>query len=124
MYLLPFLAGLVLFASGCSGNTMCRIRLLRLSLENPVRDAERALMDGKREVIGVYGYAVELPGVPDDWKPRGGYTVRMIEGTSDVIIAGPCERFKAAARNYARDYNAVVVKASMGGWTARPSNHP
>lgn len=83
-----------------------------LASADPVRDAQRSLRDRKREVVGVYGYAAILPGVPEGWAPQGGYTVRMIEGTSDAVLAGQCERFNEAAYEYASAHNAVVLKAT------------
>ena len=110
MSFLLLFVGIVVLASGCSP-LGCEARRLMLASTDPMRDAQRSLARGKREVVAIYGYTWILPGVPDNWAPHGGYTVRMIEGTSDMVVGEQCQRFNDAAYEYARAHNAVVVKA-------------
>jgi hypothetical protein len=68
---------------------------------NPERDCQRAIARNDFRFVGVAGYALDVPGVPDYqtryWKSNG---VKVIAGTSDV---GQRD-FNEAARAYARRY--------------------
>jgi hypothetical protein len=74
---------------------------------NPERDCQRAIARNDFRFVGVAGYALDVPGVPDYqtryWKSNG---VKVIAGTSDV---GQRD-FNEAARAYARRYNAALLK--------------
>lgn len=69
-------------------------------------DAEAALSRGDTRLLGLFGYAREVPGAPEGTAYTSGRCqVRMIEGTSDD---GPRE-LNARAREYARRYNERII---------------
>ena len=84
----------------------------RISLPHPDRanaeqDCKRAIAHRDLRFVGVAGYALDVPGVPNYheryWKTNG---VKVIEGTSDVGN----RPFNDAARTYARRYNEELLK--------------
>ncbi len=75
------------------------------------RDARRNWAEGRRHLLGVYGYTSVVPGGPNsqapaDW-PHG---VVFIAGTSDVWEGQYGQRFNQAAHDYAARYNATVLQ--------------
>jgi hypothetical protein len=74
---------------------------------NPEQDCTRAISRRDLRFVGVAGYALDVPGVSDYqtryWKTNG---VKVIRGTSDVGDRA----FNHSAREYARRYNAQLLK--------------
>jgi len=74
---------------------------------NPEKDFRRAIARHDFRFVGVAGFALDVPGVPDyqtrSWKTNG---VKVIAGTSDVGHRD----FNAAARVYATRHNAALLK--------------
>jgi hypothetical protein len=62
-------------------------------------DAAAARARGERYLLGVYGYAVEVPGQTDTK-----LAIKIIEGTSDY----ECSRLNDRARDYARRFNEAM----------------
>ena len=77
-----------------------------LSVGRAEADADTAMARGDASLLGVFGYATEVPAAPEGtvYNP-GRCKVRMIEGTSDE---GPRE-LNGRAREYARRYNARIL---------------
>jgi hypothetical protein len=84
-----------------------RISVSHPKSANPEQDCTRAIGRHDFRFVGVAGYALDVPGVPDYqtryWKTNG---VKVIRGTSDVGDLG----FNESARKYARRYNAHLLK--------------
>ena len=73
-------------------------------------DAKEAASIGDNELLAVYGYTVEIPGVRGDdlvIKSRNGYF--MIGGTGDHTRNPSCRSRNERARNYALIYNKTIV---------------
>jgi len=74
---------------------------------DPAQDCRRAIAHHDLRFVGVAGYALDVPGVPDYheryWKTNG---VKVITGTSDTGDRA----FNEAARAYARRYNEQLLK--------------
>ena len=81
-----------------------------LNLTEPENDAERHLAAGDQRVIGIHGYSISFPGLPDDasiaLSEESGY--RTIEGTSDCVIGGRHMELIAVATRYAERYNRHI----------------
>ncbi len=84
-----------------------RITVRHPDTANAEEDCRRAISRHDLRFVGVPGYALDVPGVPDYhnrcWKTNG---VKVIAGTSDVGDIA----FNETARKYARRYNAELVK--------------
>jgi hypothetical protein len=78
-----------------------------LNLAEPERDAERHLAAGDFRVIGIYGYSINFPGIPDEAWMRifAEERFRAIEGTSDCVIGGRHMELISIASKYAERYN-------------------
>jgi hypothetical protein len=78
----------------------------RYAAANPVRDFRDAVGRGDHYFVGLYGFALEVPGV-DDYHERYAdrVPVRMIEGTSDAIKSAEFGRLNDACREYAYEFN-------------------
>lgn len=73
-------------------------------------DARRNWSEGRRHLLGVYGYTSVVPGGPNSQAPIGwSHGVVFIAGTSDVWEGAHSQRFNAAAHDYAARYNAAVL---------------
>jgi hypothetical protein len=83
------------------------IRIAHPESASPEQDCMRATGRHDLRFVGVAGFALDVPGVPDYqaryWKTNG---VKIIARTSDVGDRA----FNDAARNYARRYNAQLLK--------------
>ena len=72
-----------------------------------VKDVEASISQNDFRFCGIYGYAVDVPGVPKEFlKGTDSSHVWMIEGTSDDIQD---VRRQALCRKYAEQYNKMVV---------------
>lgn len=73
-------------------------------------DAHRNWAEGRRHLLGVYGYTAVVPGGPNSQAPVGwSHGVIFIAGTSDVWEGAHGQRFNRAAHDYAARYNAAVL---------------
>ena len=84
---------------------------VRFSLDalEPARaeaDARAAISQGDEHLLGVYGYAAEVPGTTDD---ATSFDVLMIEDTSDYLRDKAHVRFNDRAVAYASAYNRVIL---------------
>jgi hypothetical protein len=66
--------------------------------------------------IAVYGYATDIPGVPEHLQHPlvEQHRVRYIEGTSDNITSPEYDRLVGKAERYARRYNEMLVDYLRG----------
>lgn len=78
-----------------------------VQMRSAEQDANAALARGDTRLIGVFGFAREVPGAPAVSAYEAGGCVRMIEGTNDYENSWANKR----AREYARRYNAQMLKA-------------
>lgn len=86
-----------------------RLTLDALDPRRADADARAAIVNGDLHLLGVYGYAAEIPGVPDEGTSRN---VLMIEDTSDFIRNRAHAQFNDRAYAYAMAYNRAVIAAS------------
>jgi len=93
-----------------------------LNPNNAAADAERAYARGDAQLIGVYGYAVEVPGyVGDPYAHKA--DIRMLDGTGDAYCTTEEADLNRSARIYARKYNEVMLarlKRAAADSTAQP----
>jgi hypothetical protein len=84
--------------------------LASLNLVEPEKDAERYLAAGDTRVVGIYGYSVGFPGVPEEaWIGLlSEERFRAIEGTSDCVIGDRHMELISAAIRYAERYNRYL----------------
>lgn len=80
--------------------------LPKLDVNNAKADARAAWSRKERHLLGVYGYAVETPGIGRPKLP-----VRMIEQTSD----SGCSEANELIRRYATVYNREIMAALADG---------
>lgn len=79
------------------------------------RDARQAWHQGRRHLLGVYGYTSIVPGGPNSQAPAGWtHGVIFIAGTSDHGLDAHDSAFNHAALPYAERYNQTVLMLSEG----------
>jgi hypothetical protein len=91
------------------------VQLLRwVETADPVADAKKAAASNDFRLLAVHGYTWTIPGVSEDKKfeYEGKYGLRMIEGTSDVVMGPEHERLIRAATQYAKRYNSQVLDSA------------
>jgi hypothetical protein len=104
----------VLVLSACSHKTAaCTSNsklddLKSLNVLQAVTDADHAYANGDRRLLGVYGYALEVPelsGNPDNYR----YGIRPLDGTSDTACDDRERSLNTNARAYAKEYNEEIL---------------
>jgi hypothetical protein len=71
------------------------------------KDILQAVQAKDHRLIGIYGYALEIPGV--EHPIPTGYIVTPIKGTSDFIASETQGRFQDLLHKYAEAYNRGVI---------------
>jgi hypothetical protein len=84
-------------------------------------EVSEALRRGDRRLLGVQGYHLILPGIPEDQyhslKDRLG--VRILPYTSDMVYAGDHDAYNRAAAKYAYRYNRELLRRVSPGLSLR-----
>jgi len=112
-HFVPLLAGAVVLAAG--GELLASddgpVAELRAFIAVPVKDRlESALGAGDLRFLGVYGYALEVPGVPKSEADRISKNgVLPIPGTSDALVSEEHGGLNDEVREYAAQYNGLVL---------------
>jgi hypothetical protein len=112
-HFVPLLAGAVLLAAG--GELLASeddpVAELRAFIAVPVKDRlESALEAGDLRFLGVYGYALEVPGVSNSETDRISKNgVLPIPGTSDALVSEEHGALNDEAREYAAQYNGLLL---------------
>ncbi len=83
-----------------------RLSMAQVNPGHARSDAAKALARGDRRLLGVYGYAAEVPGVDAH---AAGRPVVFIEDTSDQIRDFGHARFNRKAAAYALVYNQALL---------------
>ena len=89
---------------------------------NAATEADRAYARGDARLIGVYGFAVEVPGYDGDPYAHKA-DIRMLDGTGDAYCTKEEADLNHSARVYARKYNEVMLawlKRAAADSTAQP----
>lgn len=104
----------VLLLSACSHKTVACTsnskldNLKSLNVSQAATDADHAYASGDRKLLGVYGYALEVPGLsgnPDNYR----YGIRPLDGTSDTACDDQERSLNSNARAYAKKYNEEIL---------------
>ena len=95
-----------------SGDDALR-ELRRLRIADPVADADRAVSAGDTRLLGLAGFALEVPGASERDRRRLG--VREIQGTSDFFDSVEHRQLQEIARGYAERYNRRVLQRAAKG---------
>jgi hypothetical protein len=74
-------------------------KLANFDPANAESDAKQQIKDGRRYLLGVYGYAATIPGGAAE-----GLQAKMIEGTSDY----ECHQLNQRTTEYALKFNAIM----------------
>ncbi|HUX89794.1 MAG TPA: hypothetical protein VMV48_03795 [Gallionellaceae bacterium] len=88
------------------------VRQLRwVQQANPIVDAKAAVARNDFVLLGVLGYTWSIPGIQEEKKFvfREKYGVKLLEGTSDVILGTEHGRLIKLATEYAEKYNQYVL---------------
>lgn len=96
--------------------------LRKLAVADPVKDFEAAKKAGDLRFIGMMGYAMVVPGVPDyetRYSKRVG--VKVVKGTTDAITSREQDRLQEAVRAYAEKYNELVINNLL---QSKKTRHP
>jgi hypothetical protein len=76
-------------------------------------DVAAAKHRGDKRLIGIFGYALEIPGrETSSTTLPAGYSVTPIKGTSDAITSPTQERFQSRLRKYAALYNKGLLEGA------------
>lgn len=97
--------------TGCS-NTKGKYapQLQSLQSADVGADVAAAVFRGDFRFVGVMGYALAVPAVPDyHEKYAARHDVRVIENTSDAIESPEHEQLQQVARDYAERYNKLLL---------------
>jgi hypothetical protein len=113
----PAAVSALLVAAGCVQQEYglppgdCRF-LISLRVENAEFDANAAVIAKDFRLLGVYGYALEVPGLYfyDYYTALDRGELRTIECTGDGIVSPRHERLNDNAYEYAKRYNTVVLR--------------
>jgi len=95
-----------------SGDDALR-ELRRLRIADPVADAGRAVSAGDTRLLGLAGFALEVPGASERDRRRLG--VREIQGTSDFFDNVEHLQLQEIARGYAERYNRRILELAAKG---------
>jgi|SRR5438876_2681628 len=110
---------LALIVSGMSGLSYAQsgddalTELRRLKSADPVADADRAVSAGDTRLLGLAGFALEVPGASE--RDRRQLGVREIRGTTDVFDSVEHLQLQELARGYAERYNRRVLQRAAKG---------
>jgi hypothetical protein len=74
-------------------------KLANFDPANAENDAKQQIKEGRRYLLGVYGYAATIPGGAAE-----GLQAKMIEGTSDY----ECHQLNQRTTEYALKFNAIM----------------
>jgi hypothetical protein len=75
---------------------------------SPEEDASQAIAQGDLSLRGVIRFVVFVPGIDADYESlRAKYRIKIIEGTSGVIVNDPTS-YDARAERYAFAYNRYI----------------
>ncbi len=83
--------------------------LARIEHADPGANVAKAIREGDLRFLGVAGFVLETPGVPNTFLEAVLVRVckiRVIEGTTD---AGQIPDLQQAAKRYAREYNRLLM---------------
>lgn len=78
-----------------------------LRKRDPVREAEAAWKRGDPRFIGIFGFGLSCPDVPEDLPEK--YGVNPIQGTSDCLVGDRQAEFQVAAHEFASRYNREML---------------
>jgi hypothetical protein len=89
-------------------------RMDRDQFASPENDALSALERRDYSLLGVYRFSIYVPGVGSDYGTLiTKFKIRMIQGTSDIIIENDGNSFNKRAEAYASSYNRAIL-AKLG----------
>lgn len=99
------------FVAGCSkspGKYADQIRSLQSA--DVSAEVAAAVSKGNFRFVGVMGFALTVPGVPDyETKYATQYGLRVIEHTSDAIESPEHAQLQRVAHDYAERYNKLLL---------------
>ena len=90
------------------------VYLEALVRRKPEADANDSLRNGEKSFLGVVGYSIAIPGIPEKLAecPAVYEQVKVIRGTTDYVKGGERHReLIILARDYATRYNMVISKS-------------
>ena len=107
--------------AGCSNKVNTKDRapadygeLPSLSVDHATEDARKAIRTGDFRLLGMNGFATDLPGVPidrgEDLRKIGSiYGVRILRGSTDTPADRQHEQLIDNAHQYAEKYNRTIL---------------
>ncbi len=111
------IALIVIVKSLCNKTSIASVSLdpdlIKMEKANPEIDLKRSIANNDLRFIGIMGLALELPGVETIEKYtlyKKIYGIKVIRGTSDVVINEEHRRLQDIARKYASVYNRMLSK--------------
>lgn len=95
---------------GCVSKSKYTNQIKILRTADVTADVSSAVSKKDFRFVGVMGFAMIVPGVPDyAQKYSDKYGVRLIENTSDCIEGPQHEELQRVAREYAEKYNRILL---------------
>jgi hypothetical protein len=84
--------------------------LRKYAKADPDSDFTKARQSGDLRFMGMMGYGLSVPGVPDYEKVYAkSVGVKIIPGTTDAIMSEEQRHLRDAVRLYAKKYNELVL---------------
>ena len=95
-------------------------KLKALKLNNATEDATNAFAKGDTRLLGVYGFALEVPGyLGDPYSHKS--SIRILDGTGDAFCTKEEQDLNHNARAYAKKYNQTMLyKLKQAGISLDP----
>lgn len=84
-----------------------------LLLINPEVEAQAAINDGNVICKGVYGYSLQVPGIPGNpycWSKAG--LVEIVPGTTDAACSNEHANLQSVAYSFAEVFNRTVFRSN------------
>ena len=93
----------------CSSDIWADIaKLEREVARNPEAEARAAIRRGDKQLLGILGYSMSVPGLSKQFEECPKIRARALCGTSDFIQNDRHRRVIEQAMTYAKRYNAII----------------
>lgn len=89
--------------------------LQALSQRDPTTEAQQAMAQGERSLMGYYAGrgGLKFPGLSPQQQADQRCSLKVLEGLGDVIYSENHLKYRVALRKFAKSYNAAMLPACL-----------